>query len=162
MKGEDLYTGDRSTFDLSDSPVARITSDGMKRAVLLSEDALQTRAIIFKGAQNVDWADVTTAPIDTNRIRPMYDRRMHIKSNNAAGTSIVKRIFHPMRKNLVYNEDENGESMVESYYSVEGRAGMGDYYIADFFEHDEQGINSDVDPSNLLFDPQATYYWHER
>lgn len=162
MKGESLYVNDRGTYDLSNSPVARITSDGMKRAVLVSEAALDTRAVIFKGQQNVDWADVTLAPLDTNRIRPLYDRRVHVKSNNNAGTTMVKRIFHPMRKNLVYNEDENGEDVSESFYSVEGRAGMGDYYIVDFFQADAQGVESSVTPSNLLFEPQATFYWHER
>lgn len=160
MKGDELYSGDRDTFDLSDSPVARITSDGMKRAVLLSEDALRTRTVIFKGAQNVDWDDPMTASIDTNRIRPLYDRRVHIQSRNNAGTTMIKRLYHKMGHNLVYNEDENGQSMTESFYSVEGKAGMGDYYIVDFFQADPNSTGST--PSNLYFDPQATYYWHER
>uniref|UniRef100_A0AAU6S5A3 Capsid protein n=1 Tax=Myotis capaccinii feces associated gemycircularvirus TaxID=3139979 RepID=A0AAU6S5A3_9VIRU len=160
LKGDTLYTGRRATFTLSDSPVARITSDGLKRAVLLSEDALRTRSVIFKGAQNVDWSDPMLAPIDTNRITPLYDRTFKIQSQNESGRTLVKKLWHPMRRNIVYDEDENGEAMTESFYSVEGKAGMGDYYIADFFTSDATAADSS--PSSLLFNPQATYYWHER
>lgn len=160
MKGEDLYTGDRESFDLSTSPIARITSDGMKRALLYSEPALQTRGIIFKGNQNVDWTDVITAPLDTNTITPMYDKVTHIKSGNIAGHTRIVKLWHPMRKNINYNEEQNGSSMNESFYSVTGRKGMGDYYIADFFKSDI--ILGDQENSNLYFEPSATVYWHER
>lgn len=160
MKGEDLYSGDRDTFDLSNSPVARITSDGMKRAVLISEAALQTRGVIFKGNQNVDWTDVITAQLDTNRITPVYDQVRHIKSGNIAGQTRIIKVWHPMDKNIVYNEDQNGQDTPESFYSVTGKAGMGDYYIVDFFKSDL--VQGDTTNSNLYFEPQATYYWHER
>lgn len=161
MKGEDLYTGDRDAFDLSSSLVARITSDGMKRAVLFSEPALQTRNIIFKGNQNVDWTDVITAPLDTNRITPVYDRTTHIKSGNQSGKTRIVRLWHPMGKNIVYNEDQNGQDTPESFYSVTGRAGMGDYYICDFFKSDFI-LGEEATNSSLYFEPAATYYWHER
>lgn len=161
QKGEDQYTGDRDTFTLADSPVAREVSDGMKRAVLVSEDALRTRSVIFKGAQNVDWTDVITAPLDTSQISVMYDKTRYLKSGNDAGQTRIVNIWHPMRKNIVYNEDQNGESLNESFYSVHGKPGMGDYYIVDFFRsafiQGEATSNSD-----LYFEPSATYYWHER
>jgi len=160
MKGEDLYTGDRDTFDLSDSPVAREVSDGMKRAVLVSEDALDTRNVIFKGQQNVDWTDVITAPIDTGRITPLYDKTRYIKSGNNAGQTRIVNLWHPMRKNIIYKEDQNGDSTNESYYSVEGKPGMGDYYICDFFR--SAFILGEPTDTNLYFEPTATYYWHER
>lgn len=160
MKGEELYTGDREDFDLSNSPVARITSDGMKRAVLFSEGALQTRGIIFKGNQNVDWTDVITAPLDTNRITPLFDRVTHIKSGNQSGSTRIVKLWHPMGKNIVYSEDQNGQDTPESFYSVTGKAGMGDYYIVDFFRSDT--ILGETGSSSLYFEPAATYYWHER
>jgi len=161
MKGEDLYLGDRDSFDLSTSPVARLVSDGMKRALIYAEPALDTRGVIFKGNQNVDWTDVMTAPVDTSKITVQYDRTRHIKSGNAAGQTLITKLWHPMKKNIVYDEDQNGEAMTESFYSVGGKPGMGDYYIVDFFQSDF--ILGESEPQNsLYFEPTATYYWHER
>ncbi|AVK87310.1 putative capsid protein [Termite associated circular virus 2] len=160
MKGEDLYTGDRYSFDLGTSPVARITSDGMKRAFFSSENALRTRDAIFDGNRNVDWADVITAKVDTELITPLYDRRMLIRSGNEAGTVRIKKCWHAMNKNLQYDDDENGESMLERYYSTEGKPGMGDYYIVDLFQAVVPQQN--VTPTNLYVNIEATAYWHER
>ena len=48
--------------------------------------------------------------------------------------------------------------MTESSVSVTGKAGMGNYYVADFFV--KNGPNDD--DSTLLFAPESVYYWHEK
>lgn len=160
-KGDEMYSEDRRVFTLSNSPVARITSDGVQRACLVSDNVMRIREFIFRGRQQVDWFDVMTAPIDNNNVRPLYDKRTHIKSNNSAGHTTIRRLYHKMGHNLRYDEEEDGESMTEAYYAVEGRIGMGDYYIVDFFVADHEAEDTTPTPT-LRFVPEATYYWHER
>lgn len=161
MKGEDLYLTDRDTFDLSTSPVARLTSDGLKRAFLNQDSSMRTRDVVFAGERNKDWNDVITARLDTNLIKPLYDKRMVIRSGNDAGNVITRKMWHAMGHNLRYDEDETGDRMTESYYSTEGRIGMGDYYVVDFFK----AVTSPFDgtlPTFLQVGINSTYYWHER
>jgi hypothetical protein len=63
-----------------------------------------------------------------------------------------------MNKNIVYEQEQEGESMTESAVSVKGKAGMGNYYVVDIFV--KNGPNDDE--STLLVTPESTYYWHEK
>lgn len=63
-----------------------------------------------------------------------------------------------MNANLLYDDDEAGTSMVPSYFSTEGRAGMGDYYVLDIIAAGSGATSTD----QLTFNPQTTLYWHER
>jgi len=48
--------------------------------------------------------------------------------------------------------------MTDSAVSVDGKAGMGNYYVVDIFR--KHGVNDDQ--STLTFTPEATFYWHEK
>lgn len=115
-------------------------------------------AIIFKGAKNVDWTDTIIAPLDTARITVKFDKTTVLRSGNAFGTVKESKIFHPMRKNLVYGDDEAGDIENGAYYSVGSKAGMGDFYVMDIFSPGSAGSSTDT----LLLQANSTLYWHEK
>lgn len=112
---------------------------------------------LFKGAQAVDWFDVMNAKVDTNRVTLKYDRIVTINSGNAAGKFVNANLWHPMNKNLHYSNDETGEGETNQIVSSLGKQGMGDYYVMDMFQS-ASGQSGD----SLLFQPEATLYWHEK
>ncbi|AXB22631.1 capsid protein [Lepus americanus faeces associated genomovirus SHP111] len=115
-------------------------------------------AILFKGRINVDWFDYMTAPLDTLRVTVKFDRTRTIASGNQSGAIRKFNLWHPMNKNLVYDDDEVGGAENASYYSVASKAGMGDYYVIDMIVPGKGGTSSD----GFSFEPQATLYWHEK
>lgn len=112
---------------------------------------------IFKGNQGVDWFDVMNAKIDTNRVTLKYDKIRTINSGNGVGKYANYNLWHPMNHNLVYANDESGEGESNQVVSTQGRAGMGDYYVIDLFTCATGGSGD-----SLLFQPEATLYWHEK
>lgn len=118
----------------------------------------QVDSIIFKGAKGVDWNDFIVAPVDTRRITVKYDKTTMIRSGNANGTAMERKLWHPMGKNLVYDDDESGDAEATSYTSVTSKAGMGDYYVLDLVTGGTGGTTSDV----ILMQANSTLYWHEK
>lgn len=114
--------------------------------------------ILFKGNQGVDWNDIMTAKVDTTRVTLKYDVTRTINSGTNYGVLRTHKMWMPMNKRLVYDNDELGESESTQTHSTRGKAGMGDYYIVDFFLSHGSASASD----SLSFEPQATLYWHER
>jgi len=113
---------------------------------------------IFKGANGTDWDDILTAPVDTRRISVKFNKVWTIKSGNAAGTVVDRKLWHGMNKNLVYDDDESGPNEISTYYSVDSKAGMGDYYVYDIFTPGVGGTTSDY----LQVQSCASMYWHEK
>lgn len=114
--------------------------------------------VIFKGAKGVDWNDFIVAPVDPARITVKYDRTRLLKSGNANGTIHEAKLWHPMNKNLVYDDDESGDLEASSYVSTQSKAGMGDFYVLDIISPGTGGTTSDA----LLMQSNATLYWHEK
>lgn len=113
---------------------------------------------VFKGTKNIDWSDVMTAPVDTRRVTVYHDKTTQIASGNQNGKQIVCNRWHPMNKNLVYDDEQDGESTDPYSYSVVSKQGMGDYYVIDMIRSAvPQGTGS-----ALAFTPEATLYWHEK
>jgi hypothetical protein len=115
-------------------------------------------ALLFKGTVNKDWDDAILAPVDTSRVTLKFDKTWVIKSGNANGTLVERKLWHGMNKNLVYDDDEDGEAEADSYYSVSSKAGMGDYYIMDIIQGGVGGGSGDI--LNIL--SNSTQYWHEK
>lgn len=113
---------------------------------------------LFKGQQGVDWDDFITAPMDTTRVDLKYDKTWIYRSGNERGVLREKKIFHPMNKNLYYDDDENGAGEVTVNYSVTDKRGMGDYHIFDFFSQGSSGNSADL----LKIRFTSTMYWHEK
>jgi len=140
------------------------SSDGFARAWVnaqINNDATaQTafQAIVFKGKQNVDWNDFIMAKVDTTRVDLKYDKTRIIQSGNDTG--VFKKYPHwfPMNKNLVYDDDEAGDVVESSKFSVTDKRGMGDYIIFDIFTAHGTGSASDI----LRIQSESTMYWREK
>lgn len=113
--------------------------------------------VMFKGTAGTDYLSTLDAKVDTQRITVKYDKTITINSGNASGKIATFNLWHPMNKNLVYADRELAESDISSSRSSTGKAGMGDYYVVDFF------ICADASASNTItFAPNTTLYWHEK
>lgn len=116
------------------------------------------RDVVFDGTYNIDWNDPFSAKTDRQRISVKYDKTRMIRSTNNVGVIRYYNCWHPMKKTLMYDDDENGEGMTSSYVSQAGNAGMGDYYVMDLI----RCIDAPTGTPQMLFQPEATLYWHER
>lgn len=114
--------------------------------------------VLFRGQSGIDWSTAQIAPVDTSRVTLKYDKTHMISSGNASGVLRKYNLWHPMNKNLVYDDDESGESTSSRIFSVGGKQGMGDYYVMDFFFPGIGASSSD----SISFNPNATLYWHEK
>lgn len=140
------------------------TINGMERLWLnqtVNLQPLTTAAqtdTLFRGKVNKDWNDIILAPVDTTRVSLKFDKTWCIKSGNASGTIAERKLWHGMGKNLVFDDDQNGEIQDSSHYSVDSKAGMGDYYIVDIFTSGLGATSSD----KINVYSNATMYWHEK
>ena len=136
-------------------------SDGYGRLVTdwSETSAVSTvNAFVFKGRQGDDWTSPNEAHVDTQRVSVMYDKTVHIRTGNDSGVTRIYRRWHPVNKNLVYNDDEAGSTEETSHFSTEGKRGCGDVYVMDLFTCSEFAPNT----ARMNFKPQAALYWHER
>ena len=108
---------------------------------------------------NIDYINVITAKTDNSDVTIKYDKTVTIASGNEAGVQRNHRRYHPMNKTLVYDSIEQGNQTVYAARSTESKPGMGDYYVVDFFQ---ARYLSQADEGDLVFDPRATLYWHEK
>ena len=140
------------------------TSNGIERLFLnaaVNNQVPTTAAqfdLLFKGTENQDWNDPIIAPVDTARVDLKFDKTWTLQSGNNNGIVRERKLWHPMNKNIVYNEDEIGETEGTSYYSTSSKRGMGDYYVIDIIRAGEGGGATDL----LRLDANSTYYWHEK
>jgi len=160
----------RNHDGISDNIIARYSLEtvpnGYRRALPffnggLPSDATrltQLFAYVFKGAQNTDWNNPITAKTHSERVRIKSDRTRKISSGNDAGVFRIYKDWFPMNHTLEYDEDEFGGVQGLGDLSSATRSSMGDYYVLDIFQP-SIGATSD---EQLVFDPEATLYWHER
>jgi len=169
-KDQDLVT--LSSVDTSGTDTAIVaaggveTSNGWQRLAAnmalyptaMGNTYLKHRSVIFKGAQGVDWDDFITAPLDTTRIDVKFDKTWVYRSGNDQGILKETKLYHPMNKTLVYDDDEAGAGESSSSFSVSDKRGMGDYHIVDLFSQGSSGQSGDL----LKVRYTSTMYWHER
>ncbi|QJI53415.1 MAG: capsid protein [Gemycircularvirus ansal1] len=138
------------------------TSIGWSRVVsnagVASNIALALRRVVFRGQEGNDWNNLFNAKVDNTRVSLKYDKTTSIRSGNASGMMREFNRWHPMNKNLVYDDDEDGSKEAESLFSTQGKAGMGDYYVLDIISAGTGATTSD----QMTFNPSSTLYWHER
>jgi len=160
-----LTRADADTGTLPNSPFPYVdTTNGMQRLWLnmtinnMQNTINEREGVLFKGANGLDWNDILTAPVDTSRVTVKFDKTWTIKSGNANGTVYERKLWHPMNKNLVYDDDESGETEVTSYWSTSAKPGMGDYYVYDIVTPGQGGTSADL----LLLQSTTSLYWHEK
>lgn len=157
FKGKDVFnaiTGTGQSLSLE-------TSNGYVRVVNTAYGSTAVGALqglLFRGAAGVDWSNIMIAPTDNTNVSIKYDKTCTIASGNEEGVIRNYKRWHPMNKNLVYNDDEQGGTETFSGYSTAGKPGMGDYYVVDIFQPRVSGTASSL----LRFEPSATLYWHEK
>lgn len=119
----------------------------------------QLLTILFRGENGKDWSDIMMAQVDNRRVVPKYDKVRTIRSGNDEGNMKEMKLWHPMNKTLIYNDEESGGDKLRGVtLSANNRQSMGDYYIIDLFDF---GAGSD-DTSGLQINCQSGLYWHER
>lgn len=118
----------------------------------------EQQSILFKGTQGVDWNDIITAPVDNRRVDLCSDVTRRISSGNASGILREYKTYYPMKKNLVYADDEVGETESSAIFSVRDKQGMGDYLVCDIFVAGTGATSSDL----LQLTDTSTLYWHEK
>lgn len=114
--------------------------------------------IMFKGVRFTDWNDPITAALDNRRIDVAYDRTRIIQSSNANGIIRDYKLWHPMNKTLVYDDDESGDVENTNNFSVRDKRGMGDYYVVDLVSGGAGATSTDL----ISFNSNSTLYWHEK
>lgn len=165
MKGSQLYGLSKTGYTFAGASAAqgdlRVVND-----VYNGADGATIRTnivdLIFRGGFGMDWNNVFTAPLDPTRITVKYDKTVSIQSGNQAGRNVVYNRWHPMNKNLVYDDDENGKETEPAGNSTRGKAGMGDYYVIDLFLSGNPITSTGDNISRLSFTPESTLYWHEK
>jgi len=115
-------------------------------------------SLLFKGAKGQDWIDPMLAQVDNLRVDIKYDKTISIASGNEDGVIRKFKRWHPMNRNLTYDDDENGGSYNDKKFSVLDKRGMGDYYICDYFTPRVGAATT----NRLRVGINATLYWHER
>ena len=159
MKGDDFTLIAKAGYRLD-----VLSSSGNQRVVnshgrtLTAPEMIPYVDKMFKGTVGLDWTDPFTAKLDTTRISVKYDRTRILQSGNEQGILRKVKMWHPMNKNLVYDDDESGDQEITNKYSVDSKVGMGDYYVVDMIKAGTGGTSDD----RMAFVPQATLYWHEK
>lgn len=140
------------------------TSNGIERPWLNTQVNAMTNTLtnmwglLYKGQNGKDWDDLITAPLDTSRISVKFDKTWTMQSGNTNGIVRERKLWHPMNHNIVYDDDESGDVETGSYFSVDSKAGMGDYYVVDIMQPGTGATSSDL----LQIQAQSTMYWHEK
>lgn len=114
------------------------------------------KQFVFEGTEQYDWVDMFNAKTDSKRISVCYDRTKTFNAGNATGVIRNMKLWHPMNKNIEYDDEEDAGEVVTQPYSVKSKSGMGDYYVIDFFK----GIGTATDLLSLSI--EAKLYWHEK
>lgn len=164
LKGLNVFNSPISTDSPTVGFVYADTSNGMERLWVnenvnaMNGTIAAQVGVLFKGVIAKDWNDYILAPVDTGRVSVKFDKTWTMQSGNASGIVRERKLWHAMNKNLVYDDDENGDMETPSYFSSDSRAGMGDYYVVDFIQAGTGGTSSDL----LQLSSVSTLYWHEK
>lgn len=116
------------------------------------------QSLIFQGVAGQDWGDVFTAKTDHTRVTIRYDRTVTLTPPSNAKKFWNFKMWHGINKNLVYsNEESGGSSETLGVRSTIGKPGVGDVYVVDYLQ-----CAQNTAEDTLIFEPQATLYWHEK
>lgn len=159
-RGSEIYGASTAGYTVA----TRLANQGFARTVNdvnITTNAIGTRLaqILFKGEGGTDWNNYFTAPLDTSYITVKYDKTQSIRSGNQNGRTTTRSFWHPMNKNLVYNDDENGPLTNTQGPSTRAKQGMGDYYVIDIIATLSP---QDSATSTLQWIPEATLYWAQQ
>lgn len=113
--------------------------------------------VVFRGTFNADWDNRMDAAVDTDRVKLWFDKTWVIRPGTTVGSSVSRKLWHPMKKTLFYDQDEEGKIENVQKYSTLATKGMGDYYVLDIFDC-FAGQATDA----LSIGGDSVLYWHEK
>ena len=95
----------------------------------------------WKGTVGIDYSENTrwNAPLDDKLLTIVYDRSVTINPNYAApegasfGKSMTRRMWHPVNKNMMYSDKENGSTPATAGWTAMCPNSPGNFYILDIF-----------------------------
>ena len=93
---------DFNQADPDTSDYFRRTSSGMVRLLRAEQESTYLADELFEGERNVDYLSLITAPLSRKYYSIMYDKTRVLRSSNQAGVTHNFKMWHPMRKNIVY------------------------------------------------------------
>lgn len=161
-KGSSLYDQDVTWTDpFYDQSVDPKTCDMVRLIGQPTTDQHnEIRRILWDGHEGIDWSSEFTAKMDTSRVTPLFDRTYTFNPRNESGYSRTFKFWHRTGRNIVYDEDEGADvDTGGSYVSVKGKPGMGDVYVYDIMYLAVPAASGDA---AVTWNPEGTYYWHER
>jgi len=132
-----------------------------QRAIGPISNAVQSiiEGILFAGSGSQDWNDSFRASVDTSRVTLHSDKIKSFNPSNESGRVHNANYWYPVNKNIVYDDDESGQSRVSSPYSVSSKAGCGDLYVYDLVRLETPATTGEA---SFKFWPEASFYWHEK
>lgn len=145
-------------FPVSSTRLLRNLSQANSGSSTSFNQYVAIRNNIFRGTISNDFNNLMDAPIDTTRITLISDKTRTLMSGNASTRIVKRKVWTPLNKTIVYDDNENGTGTITSRWSTTGKPGMGDVYILDMFA---TSLFADT-TSRLAFNPTTTVYWHER
>jgi len=142
----------------SDGLFAELVPQGYTRPFVRSNTAIADAlsSYVMKGVEGRDWNNIMDAKSDNTRVDIKYDVTRTINPGSTQGKMVKHKLWHPMNKNFIYNDDEAGSDELIAHFHTNAKPGMGDYYIWDII----RASTSDAAPMGVSV--QGTLYWHER
>jgi len=166
LKGSDL----RSAMDSSGAgniPAQlynQTTEGGCRRVIGPLEGVTNARdelqSYVFRGQEDIDWANQFTAPLDTRRITVKSDKLRVIRPGNDTGASRRYSLWYPIRRTISYEDDMESDVVGDRPFSTAGLRGVGDMYIMDIMAI--TNLVNDAPVTSYNFNPEGSFYWHER
>lgn len=127
----------------------------------------QLRQGLFRGTSGVDYTNssIHNAVIDRQKNRIKYDRTINVTPNYDAATDEFGKImerthWHPCNAKIMYDDIEEGSSVVRSGWSSVARRSAGNMYIVDIISSGDSGLDNTTQVGTVAM--HGTYYWHER
>lgn len=127
----------------------------------------QLRQGLFRGTSGIDYTNSSlhNAVIDRQKNRVKYDRTINVTPNYDASTDEFGKImerthWHPCNSKIMYDDIEDGSSVIRSGWSSVARRSAGNMYIVDIISTGDSGMDASTQVGTVAM--HGTYYWHER
>jgi len=114
--------------------------------------------LVFQGEVGVDWQDPMKAKTDRTRVNIHSDRFTSLRSGNDTAAPAIRNHYTKIGKTLMYDDREDGTTVLPSPFSVDSKIGTGNIFVFDLFHcpaPEDDGVTMDVTST-------STYYWNER
>lgn len=127
----------------------------------------QLRQGLFRGTSGIDYTNSSlhNAVIDRQKNRVKYDRTINVTPNYDASTDEFGKImertqWHPCNAKIMYDDIEEGSSVIRNGWSSVARRSAGNMYIVDIISTGDSGLDTSTQVGTVAM--HGTYYWHER